>query len=122
MSDTNVPPEDGAPTPPDVRRTVHEDMGVRVERDLTNSSDWLARGSKTHFSKIKFHSVGRSHAEAQAPVPPVSAPPSAATEPTRGTPSIPAPVATSSAPEPATVPAPTPAPGLLDRIKSLFGL
>jgi hypothetical protein len=40
--------------PPDLRRSTHEDLGVRVERDLTGSSIFLARGSKTHFSKIHF--------------------------------------------------------------------
>jgi hypothetical protein len=39
---------------PDMRRTEHTDFGVRVQRDLTESSDFLAHGNRRHFSKIRF--------------------------------------------------------------------
>lgn len=59
MSDNNAPEsrDENAPRP-DIRRSSHFDLGVRVERDLTGSSEFLARGSKSHYSKIRFSSVG----------------------------------------------------------------
>lgn len=122
MADPQSSPDNPATPKPDVRRTVHEDMGVRVERDMTNSSDWLARGSKTHFSKIKFHSVGRSFAEPSASPPPAA--PAADPEPpvvSRSGAAEPSVSAAAAAPggSPPELP---PTPGFLDRIKSLFGL
>ena len=116
MSDPHLSPEEPATPKNDVRRSVHEDMGVRVERDLTNSSDWLARGSKTHFSKIKFHSVGRSFAEPSASPPPAAP----AAEPEPPVVSRSAVAEPSAPPSAATVggspPELPPAPSLLDRI------
>ena len=63
---------------PDLRRGVRTDFGVRVERDLTGSSNFLARGSKTHYSQISFRLNGRPHDdEPGAAEPPVAAAPKA---------------------------------------------
>jgi hypothetical protein len=42
----------------DLRFTEHQDFGVHVQRDMSGSSMFLARGSKTHYSKIQFSSQG----------------------------------------------------------------
>jgi hypothetical protein len=52
------PGADGADAKPDLRHTQHEDFGVHVQRDMSGSSMFLARGSKTHYSKIQFRSQG----------------------------------------------------------------
>lgn len=63
---------------PDLRRGVRTDFGVRVERNLTNSDNFLARGSKTHYSQISFRMNGRPHDEEPAVAePPVAAAPKA---------------------------------------------
>jgi hypothetical protein len=51
--------DDASPAPrkPDVRVSSHDDMGVRVSRDL-NASGPVARGYSSNMSKLNFSSRG----------------------------------------------------------------
>ena len=57
----------------DLRRSEYVDRGVRVQRDLTGSSSFLALGAKTHFSKIHFSTRAVPHdAEARVDAEPAT--------------------------------------------------
>jgi hypothetical protein len=92
--------DDASPAPrtPDVRVSAHDDMGVRVSRDL-NASGPVARGYNSNMSKLNFSSRGVPREEVvdnedAAPVRPVAAapvkppapvaPPAAPAEPASG--------------------------------------
>jgi hypothetical protein len=109
-------PADGASSRRDLRHTVHEDFGVRVERDLTGSSMFLARGSNTHFHKIKFSAQGRPAAELPNPEPVAAEQPAVPSRLARAE-SIAA-----VSPEIPPVSPPESSPGLLDRLRRLLGL
>jgi hypothetical protein len=99
----------------DLRHTVHEDFGVRVERDLSGSSMFLARGSSTHFHKIKFSAQGRPAADLPREEPPPLDTPRAASHDLERLAAVP----TTTPP----VEPPTEAPaGLLNRLRRLIGL
>jgi len=71
--------ESPAPRKPDVRVSSHDDMGVRVSRDL-NASGPVARGYNSNMSKLNFSSRGMPREEAvndedPAPAKPVAAAP-----------------------------------------------
>ena len=68
-----------APRKPDVRVSAHDDMGVRVSRDL-NASGPVARGYNSNMSKLNFSSRGKPRDEVvenedPAPAKPVAAAP-----------------------------------------------
>jgi hypothetical protein len=111
--------DDAAPLRRDLRHTVHEDLGVRVERDLSGSSMFLARGSQTHYHKIRFTARGRGTAAEPSVASAQSSAAAADPEqlPTSATASAPAsPPATTSRPESAEPG------GLRAVLKRLFGL
>ena len=109
---------DGTPKK-DLRYTTHEERGVRVERELDGSGH-LARGDVTKMSVLNFssrHQV-RTERDPDFTFRPAPEPKTAASSPPTE----------SKAPEPAAGGAPEASPpaesspGLVDRIKGLFGL
>jgi len=109
---------DGSPKK-DLRYTTHEERGVRVERELDGSGH-LARGDVTKMSVLNFSSRHQARTERDPdftfrPAPEQKPPaPSPSTESKAPEPSAGVPPETSSPAESS--------PGLVDRIKGLFGL
>ena len=75
-SDDELP----APRKPDVRVSAHDDMGVRVSRDL-NATGPVARGYNSNMSKLNFSARALPRAEVVDDEDPASATPVAAAPP-----------------------------------------
>jgi len=120
-STSEAPP---APKNSDLRVSSHQDLGVRVSRDL-NAGGWLARGDRSSMSKLRFSVQAKPRDEPDPELQALRDPASPHRPARDGTTGPPSPSSSAaSSPPPAPAPpedaAEKPDGGLLDRLGRLF--